>query len=67
MTASSQHAGVKKFLGELKAALLSSGGRNNHGGGCGHNNLPATEKETLERRISQLKAAVKHKWAPGGF
>ena len=39
-TASSQHAEVENLLGELKAALPSSGGRNSHGGGGGCNNLP---------------------------
>ena len=53
-TAITQHAEVKKLLGELKAALPSTCARNNcgdnGGGGSGrrggrNTHLPATEKE----------------------
>ena len=50
--ATTQHAEVKKLLGEFKAALPSTGGRNDRGndggdGGGRNTHLPATEKEKL--------------------
>ena len=75
-TATTQHAEIKKLLSELKATMPSAGGRNHLGDGGGggrgrgggrNANLPATEREKLHRHISQLQAAVKHKWFVGGF
>ena len=62
---------MKKLFGELKAALPTAGERSNHGGDDGRgakcNHLSATKKQTLQRRINQMKAAIKHKWVPGGL
>ena len=51
----------------MKSTISSARGRNNPATGGGRNNLPATNKEKLERRISQLKAAAIFKWIPGKF
>ena len=73
--ANNQHSEVKKLLAEIKSTLPSIGGRNNvsGSGGCGrgtnaaHTNVTAKQRETLNRRINQLKTAVKSKWIQGGF
>ena len=66
-SSAAQHNNIKKLLGKLRATIPSLGGRNNPATGGGRNNLPATDKEKLEKHISQLNAAVRFKWIPGNF
>ena len=51
----------------MKAAIPLAGGRNNPATGRGRNNLPATDKEKLERRIYHIKTSVRFTWIPGKF
>ena len=51
----------------MRAATHSSRGRNNPATSSRRNNLPATDREKIERRISQLKATIIFKWISGKF
>ena len=69
-SANIQHSEAKKILAEIKSALTSIGGLSNGGGGStsnAHTTVTAKQKETLDRRITQLQTAVKRKWIQGGF
>ena len=65
----SQHTKIKKLLADLKSALSSTGGQSNSVGGGGNSaghktataTATATQKYTIERRITQLQTAIKRK------
>ena len=64
-----QNNDIKKLLSELKSALPSTEGRSNNinGDSGGRNNLSSSQKETHDRRITQLQPAIKRKWVQGRF
>ena len=63
-SSTSKHNEIKKILTEIKSALPSTGGRSNSvsGGGrnsAGRNMVSATQKETLNHRITQAKVGAR--------